>query len=45
MGLEELMGSLCTFEIEISKKAKERKKVVGIRVESELPSDEGDDFF
>ena len=37
MRLEELMGSLRTFEIKLNEESKERKKLVGLRVESELP--------
>ena len=44
MRLEELMGSLRSFEIELSEEAKERKKLVGLRAKSELPNDEGDEF-
>ena len=45
MRLEELMGSLRTFEIELSKASKERKKkLVGLKVESKLPNDEGSKF-
>ena len=44
MRLEELIGSLCTFEIEMSKEDKEMKKLVGLRAEPELPNDEGDEF-
>ena len=41
MRLEELMGSLLKFEIELNEEYKERKKLVRLRVESELPVDEG----
>ena len=39
------MGSLRTFEIKLSKEAKERKKIVGLRAESKFPNEEGDDFL
>ena len=45
MRLEGLMGSLRTFEITLSKEAKERKKIVGLRAESKFPNEEGDDFL
>ena len=35
------MGSLRTFEIELSEKSEERNKIMGLRAESELPVDEG----
>ena len=41
MQLEELMGSLRSFEIELSEKSEERNKLMGLRAESELPVDEG----
>ena len=44
MRLEELKGSLRSFEIELNDESKERKKLVGLRVESELPSDKGSEF-
>ena len=44
MRLEELMGSLRAFEIEPSEESKERKKLEGLRAESELPNDEGIEF-
>ena len=45
MRLEELMGSLQTFEIELSEEFKERKKLVELKVESELPNDDGYELF
>ena len=44
MRLEELMGSLLTFEIELNEESKERKKLVGLRVESKPPIDEGNEL-
>ena len=44
MKLEELMGSLRTFEIELDEETKEKKELVEVRAEFELPNDEGDDF-
>ena len=38
------MGSLRAFEIEPSEESKERKKLEGLRAESELPNDEGIEF-
>ena len=38
------MGSLLAFEIELNEEFKERKKIVGLRVESELPVDEGSEL-
>ena len=45
MRLEELIGSLRTFEIELSEESKERKKLVGLRVESELINHKGNEFL
>ena len=45
MRLEELMGSLRAFEIELSEKSKEMKKLVGLRIESKLPNDEESEFL
>ena len=45
MRLEELMGSIRTFEIDLNKEANERKKLVGLRAESKLLSDESDELF
>ena len=42
--LEELMGSLQTFEIELSEESKERKNLMGLRVKSELPTAKGSEF-
>ena len=39
------MGSLRTFEIEVNEKSKERKKLVGLRAEFELPVDEGNELL
>ena len=44
MRLEELVGSLGTFEIELSEEFRGRKKIVGLRAESKLPNDEGSKF-
>ena len=44
MRLEELIGSLRTFEIELNEESKERKKLVGLRAGSELYNDEGSEF-
>ena len=44
MRLEELMGSLLMFEIELNEESKERKKLVGLRAKSELPVMKGTDF-
>ena len=38
------MGFLQTFEIELNEESKERKKLVGLRVESELPNDESSEY-
>ena len=40
MRLEELMVSVCRFEIELSEESKEMNKLVGLRTEFELPVDE-----
>ena len=45
MRLEELMGSIRTFEIDLNEEANERKKFVGLRAEFELPNDESDELF
>ena len=45
MRLEELIGSLRTFEIELSKESKERKKLMELRAKFELPNDEGSEFL
>ena len=45
MRLEELMGSLLTFEIEINEDSKEKKKIVELRAESELPIDERNELL
>ena len=45
MRLEEHIGFLRTFEIELSEDSKERKNLMGLRVESELPNDEGSEFL
>ena len=45
MRLEELMGSQRTFEIKLNEESKERKKLMGLRAESELPNDEGSEFL
>ena len=42
--LEELVGSLLTFEKELNKESKERKKLVGLRAKSELLVDEGNEL-
>ena len=44
MRLEESMGSLLTFKIELNKESQERKKLVGLRVESKLPVNEGNEL-
>ena len=44
MTLEELMGSLLMFEIELNKESKERKKLIRLRVESKLLVDEGNEL-
>ena len=44
MRLEELKGSLRTFEIELKKKVKEMKKLMGLRTEFEPPNDESDEL-
>ena len=44
MKLEELIGSLRTLEIELSEESKERKKLLRLRAESELPNDEDNEF-
>ena len=38
------MGSLLTYKIELNEESKERKKLVGLRADSELPVDEGDEL-
>ena len=38
------MGSLRTFEIELDEETKEKKELMGVRAEFELPNDEGDNF-
>ena len=38
------MGFLRTFEIELSEESKERKKIVGLRTEFELPVIKGMSF-
>ena len=44
MRLEELMGSLLTFEIYMNEESKEKNKIVELRAESELPIDEGNEL-
>ena len=41
MRFEELLGSLLMHEIELNEEFKERNKLIGLRVEFELPVDEG----
>ena len=43
MRLEELMESLLTFELKLNEESKERNKLVGLRAESKLPTDEGNE--
>ena len=45
MRLEELMGSLLMFEIELNEESKERKKLMGLRDKSEPPVDEGNELL
>ena len=42
--LEEIMGSLLTFEIELIEESKERKKLIRLTAESKLPVDEGNEL-
>ena len=44
MRLEELMGSLLMFEMELNEESKERKKLVGLRAKSKLHVDEGNEL-
>ena len=45
MRLEELMGSLLTFEIEPNEEFKERNKPVGLRAKYGLLVDEGNELL
>ena len=45
MRLEELMGSILTFEIGLNEESKERKKLVGLRAEFKPHVDEGNEVL